>query len=109
MRFEQKIVPFLKKSLLGTFQKSIVKYKTLFEIFSEALEVIDVTFQDSIKPSGQLQEGKFYFSAKNHLYSCTVEVCVRPIVLASTYSLHFTGSVSNLKSCREECLILVID
>lgn len=69
---------------------------TLFKDFEYAIEAIDVTFQQSNRPSGNIQEGKLYFSGKHKLYGFKVEVAVKPNGLASNASRHYAGSVSDI-------------
>ena len=40
----------------------------LFKNFPFCLEAVDVTFQQANRPSGNMQEGKLYFSGKHKLY-----------------------------------------
>ena len=70
--------------------------KTQFKYFPYALEAIDVTFQEANRPSGNMQEGKKYFSGKHKLYGFKTEVTVRPNGIAVACSQHFPGSVSDL-------------
>lgn len=67
-----------------------------FRHFPFAAEAIDVTFQQANRPSGNMQEGKKYFSGKHKLYGYKVEVAVRPNGLASAFSAHYAGSVSDI-------------
>ena len=69
---------------------------TLFQNFPFCLEAIDVTFQQANRPSGNMQEGKVYFSGKHKLYGYKVEVAVRPNGIASDFSKHYPGSVSDV-------------
>jgi len=57
---------------------------------------VDVTFQQANRPSGNMQEGKKYFSGKHHLYGYKFELSVRPNGLASAYSQHHPGSVADI-------------
>ena len=68
----------------------------LFKHFPFCLEAIDVTVQQSNRPSGNMQEGKVYFSGKHKLYGFKVEVAVRPNGFASAFSKHYPGSTSDL-------------
>ena len=68
-----------------------------FRQFPEALYAVDVTFQQSYRPSGSLQEGKIFFSGKHKLYGIKVEVCVLPNGLAINCSNHYPGSVSDFE------------
>lgn len=69
---------------------------TRFRNFPMAIEAVDVTFQQSYRPSGNMQEGKKYFSGKHKLYGYKVEVAVRPNGYASAFSAHYPGSVSDI-------------
>ena len=68
-----------------------------FSNFPEALYAVDVTFQQSFRPSGQLAEGKLFFSGKHKLYGVKVEVGVLPNGLAISCSGHYPGSVSDFE------------
>ncbi len=72
--------------------------ETLFKSFPYALEAIDVTFQEANRPTGNMQEGKVYFSGKHKLYRYKVQVAVRPNGLASAFSRHYPGSISDIKN-----------
>ena len=61
-----------------------------------AVEAVDVTFQQFNRPSRNMQEGKRYFSGKHRIYGYKVEVAVRANGLASAYSKHYPGSVSDI-------------
>lgn len=69
---------------------------TRFQYFPTAIEAIDVTFQQANRPSGNMQEGKKYFSGKHKLYGYKVEVAVRPNGFAAAFSPHYPGSVSDI-------------
>lgn len=49
-----------------------------FANFKFAMYATDVTFQQSFGPSGNLAEGKNYYSGKHLLYRYKVEVSVFP-------------------------------
>ena len=68
----------------------------LFKNFPFCLEAVDVTFQQANRPSGNMQEGKVYFSGKHRLYGYKVEVAVRPSGIASDFSRHCPGSSSDV-------------
>lgn len=83
--FVQKIVPFANVKFGRNVSKiyshvQLESDDTLFENFPDALEAIDVTFQHSNRPSGNLQEGKFYFSGKHHLSMFTL-LASRPLTI----------------------------
>eukprot|EP00171_Calliarthron_tuberculosum_P022852 IDg22852t1 len=67
-----------------------------FKNYKYAVEAIDVTFQQTNRPFGNMAEGKKYFSGKHKLYGYKVEVSVRPNGLAAAYSKHYPGSVSDI-------------
>ena len=73
----------------------------LFKSFPFCLEAIDVIFQQANRPSGNMQEGKLYFSGKHKLYGYKAEVAVRPNGLASAFSKHYPGSVSDITIMQE--------
>ncbi len=65
-RFVSKIVPFSVKRFVKKYdQKMTMQYLNekgqLFKNHPYALEAIDVTFQQSNRPSGNMQEGKNFF------------------------------------------------
>ena len=87
---------FVKKYDEKYCMNYINEKEKLFKNFSYALEAIDVTFQQSKRPSGNMQEGKVYFSGKRKLNGYKVEVAVRPIGIASAFSESFSGIISDL-------------
>ena len=68
-----------------------------FEDFPEAYYAVDVTFQQSYRPSGSMQEGKLFFSGKHKLYGIKVEVSVLPNGIALGCTNHYPGSVSDFE------------
>lgn len=56
--------------------KHLQEKKTTFKSSEFSVEAIDVTFQQANRPSGNMQEGKLYFSGKHKLYGFKVEVAV---------------------------------
>lgn len=74
----------------------LVQEEKLFRSFPLAIDAVDVTFQQSNRPSGNLRESKLYYSGKYHLYGYKLEVSVRPNGLASDSSVHHPGSISDL-------------
>ena len=68
-----------------------------FKNYPMARYATDVTFQQSFRPSGSLEEGKLYFSGKHKLYGYKTEVSVLLNGLAIGCSAHEPGSVSDLK------------
>ncbi len=96
-----KIVPLSVERFVKKYdQKMTMQYLNekgqLFINHPYALEAIDVTFQQSNRPSGNMQEGKNFFSGKHKLYGYKVEVAVRPNGFATAFSAHFLGSTSDL-------------
>ena len=71
-----------------------------FSNFHYARYAVDVTFQQSNRPSGNISEGKRYFSGKHKLYGYKVEVSVLPTGLAIGCTEHYPGSVSDLEIFR---------
>ena len=53
---------------------------------------VDVTFQQSDRPSGNKSDGKRYFSGKQNMYGYKVEVSVLPTCLAIGCTEHYPGS-----------------
>lgn len=74
----------------------LVEDETLFDDFAYAIEAIDVTFQQSNRPSENLREGKKYFSGKHKLYGFKVEVAVKPNGLDCAASRHYPRSVADI-------------
>lgn len=68
-----------------------------FRHFPFARYITDVTFQQANRPSGNMQEGKVFFSGKHKLYGFKVEVSVLANGLAINCSRHHPGSVSDLE------------
>lgn len=75
--------------------------QTLFSAYPYARYATDVTFQQAYRPSGSLQEGKLYYSAKHKLYGFKVEVSVLPNGYALNCSSHNPGSTSDLRIFQE--------
>lgn len=73
----------------------IHKYKIL-KYFNYALYATYMTFQQSNRPSGNMQEGNVYFSRNHKLYLFKVEVSVLQNWFARFCSAHYPGSVSNI-------------
>ena len=71
--------------------------KVGFKNYPVARYATDVTFQQSFRPSGSVEEGKLYYSGKHKLYGYKTEVSVLPNGLALGCSVHEPGSVSDLK------------
>ena len=79
----------------------ISERKELFKNFPFCLEAIDVTLQQANRPSGNMKEGKIYFSSKHKLYGYKVELSVRPNRVASAFSKHYPGSKSDYAIMQE--------
>lgn len=75
----------------------LMKNRQQFSHFKCARYATDVTFQMAFRPSGNIQEGKKYYSGKHKLYGYKVEVSVLPNGLALCCSKHYPGSVSDLE------------
>ena len=60
----------------------------------------EVKFQQCNRPSGNMSEGKVYFSVKHKLYGYKVEVSVLPSGLAIGCTKHYPGSISDLEIFR---------
>lgn len=73
----------------------------LFDKFKFAVDAVDVTFQQSNRPSGLMRDGCYYFSGKHHLYGFKMEVSVRLNGLALDVSNHYGGSVSEIVIMQE--------
>lgn len=72
-----------------------------FAHFDYARYATDVTFQQSNRPSGNMTEGKKYFSGKHKLYGYKVELSVLPIGICIGCTKHYPGSVSDLEIFRQ--------
>ena len=81
--------------------KKLIKQNLQFKNFPYALYATDVIFQQSNRPSGNLMEGKAYFSGKHKLYGYKTEVSVAPTGYAVDLSEHSKGSISDLTIFRE--------
>lgn len=76
--------------------KTVVEGGRAFRHFPCARYATDVTFQQSYRPSGSMQEGKKYFSGKHKLYGVKVEVSVCATGIALFCSDHVPGSVADI-------------
>ena len=76
----------------------------MFQNIPFCLKAIDVTFQQANRPSGNMQEGKTYFSGKRKLYGFKFEVAVRANGISCAFSKHFPGSVSDISIMQETFL-----
>lgn len=103
-RMISRFLPIICSKLHKLFVSDVATHYTLDELdtqkktfknFPFAVEAVDVTFQQSNRPSGNMQEGKRYFSGKHKLYGYKMELTVRSNGLASSYSRHYPGSVSD--------------
>ena len=74
----------------------LVEEKRSFCNFPYARCATDVTFQQANRPSGNVAEGKKYYSGKHKLYGFKVEVSVLPTGIATQCTEHFPGSVSDI-------------
>lgn len=75
---------------------SVVEGGRTFRHFPCARYATDVTFQQSYRPSGSMQEGKKFFSGKHKLYGLKVEVSVCATGIALFCSDHAPGSVADI-------------
>ena len=79
----------------------MIKEKFFLKHFSFARYATDVNFQMCNRRSGNMQEGKKYFSGKQKLYGYKIEVSVLPNGLDLECTEHFKGSVSDLEIFKE--------
>ncbi len=91
------VTHFVTRVSKQSTMSALCEQETMFESFRFALEAIDGTFQEANRSSGNIQERKLYLSVKHKLYGYKVEVAVRPNGLASAFSPHYPGSVSDIK------------
>ena len=91
---------FFDKNVLGQlvqyFVTSLSISNKCFKYYPCVRYATDVTFQQSNRPSGSLEEGKEFYSGKHKLYGYKVEVSVLPIRLAIQCTDHFPGSVADI-------------
>eukprot|EP00171_Calliarthron_tuberculosum_P023745 IDg23745t1 len=85
--FMDKIRDYRVERFVSRFARTVtmeycVDTRQMFKNHVYALEVVDVKFQQANRPSGNMQEGKVYFSGKHKLYGFKVEVSERPNGLA---------------------------
>lgn len=73
-----------------------VQQGKLFTEFPYCMYATDVTFQQTNRPSGNIQEAKLYFSGKHKLYGYKTEVSVGPRGYAVNCTLHKPGSVADI-------------
>jgi len=71
-----------------------------FTFHPYALYATVVTFQQTNRPSGNLQEAKVFYSGKHKLYGYKVEVSVLPIGIAISCTSHYPGSYADLEIFR---------
>ncbi|GMF59756.1 unnamed protein product [Phytophthora fragariaefolia] len=79
----------------------IVRAGYAFHKFLYARYAKDVTFEQAIKPSGNVNEITRYYSGKHHLYGYKVEVVVLPNGLAINCTDHAGGSTHDAKIFRD--------
>ena len=84
---------FLNKHTSSGSMQSPIDKDACFKNHPYALEAVDVTFQQTNRPSGNMQEGKICFSRKHKLNGYKVEVCVLPTGIATAFSKHYPGSI----------------
>lgn len=82
----------------------LIEKNRLFTSYKYARYATDVTFQQSFRPRGSLQEGKRYFSANHKLYGFQVEVSVLPKGYAIGCIKHYQGSTSDLTIFQSNAL-----
>lgn len=79
----------------------LISEKKTFKNYKMCRYATDVTFMQSFRPGGSLEECKKYFSGKHKLYGYKAEVSVLPNGLAIGSSRHFPGSVSDIEIMRD--------
>lgn len=107
--FERMIVKFLEtisqkyyddcmREVLKRYtMESMVDRQKTFKNYPYCRYAVDVTFQQSNRPSGTMEEGKLYYSGKHKLYGLKVEVAVLPNGMACWASKHYGGSVADIE------------
>jgi len=73
-----------------------IYHKNCFKEFPYCEYGIDVTFQQSNRPSGNMQEAKVYYSGKHELYGFKTEVSVNSRGYAVDCTPHYPGSVADM-------------
>lgn len=74
----------------------MMKDGSVLSNFKFARYTTDVTFQQSNRPSGNMEEGKLYFGGKLKLYGFKTEVSVLPKGIAIGCKAHYPGPVSDI-------------
>ena len=73
-----------------------IREKATFRTYGMARYATDVTFQQTNRLRGNIQESKAYFSEKHKLYGFKTEVSVLANGLAVGCSRHYTGSTADI-------------
>ena len=84
---------FVNKHTSNGSMQSLIDEDACFNNHPYALEAVDVTFQQTNRPSGNMQEGKICFSGKHKLYVYKVEVCVLPTGIATAFMKNYSVSI----------------
>ena len=91
MALSTRCINFHSRGLRKSTMNSKMDENRLFKHFPFCIEAGGVTFQRSNRPSGNMQEGKNFFSGKHRLHGYKFEVAVRPIGFASAFSSQYPG------------------
>lgn len=83
------LIEDIRKERRGELVKKFVN-------FPYASYATDVTFQQCNRPSGNMAEGKKYFSGKHHLYGYKVEASVGPDGICLGFTKHYAGAVADI-------------
>ncbi|KAH9146838.1 hypothetical protein AeRB84_009342 [Aphanomyces euteiches] len=110
LSFERLIIKFIdvvetvshEKNVLEVAKKYNMRVTSgrVFRHFPSARYAVDVTFQQSYKPSGTMPEIKAFYSKKHALYGFKVEVSVHPNGLTIDCSDHARGATANIQIFR---------
>lgn len=80
---------------------NLISKRAQFKNFPCALYATDVIFQQANRPSGNMLEGKLYFSGKHKLYGFKTEVSVTPSGQAVDSTDHKPGSIADIVIFRD--------
>uniref|UniRef100_H3GYU3 DDE Tnp4 domain-containing protein n=1 Tax=Phytophthora ramorum TaxID=164328 RepID=H3GYU3_PHYRM len=84
-----------------TKMRAVATSGNAFSYFPCALYAVDVTFQQSWRPGGFIQENDKYYSGKHHLYGLKVEVSVDTRGFAINCSEHAKGATHDITMFKD--------
>ena len=94
--FMEKIYEFCVERFVEKYDEkstmhSMIEENRLFKHFPFGLEAVDVSFQQSNLPYGNMQEDTSYFSRTHKLYDYKVEAEIQQNGFSSTFNSHYPG------------------